>query len=127
MIATLGAIALGGALGAVSRHFVNIVAGHAFGLDFPWGTVIVNIVGSFLMGMLITVFAKFGQGAPELRSFVLTGFLGALTTFSTFSLDFVTLFERQDYFSAFAYLAASVICSIGALFLALWMMRGLLA
>ncbi len=106
----------GGAIGAGLRHLVNLWAVRAFGLGFPWGTLIVNVAGSFLMGLLIEVLvARFG-GSLELRTFLATGVLGGLTTFSAFSLDFAALFQRGDYVQAGLYLTGSVVLAILALF-----------
>ena len=127
MIGTIAAIGIGGGLGALARFGVNNVALTLFGLTFPWGTVIVNIIGSFLMGLAIAKFAQIDGLAQEWRSFITTGFLGGFTTFSAFSLDFVTLWERGEMISALAYMLVSVIGSVLALFLALWIMRGLAA
>ena len=84
------------------------MAGRAFGLDFPWSTLIVNAVGSFLMGVLITTLALKLQAGQEMRAFLATGVLGGFTTFSAFSLDFITLYERKAHGLAFAYAAGSV-------------------
>ncbi|MGH1402647.1 MAG: fluoride efflux transporter CrcB [Alphaproteobacteria bacterium] len=127
MISTIGIVALGGALGAVARYGVNIGAVHVLGHGFPWGTLVVNVIGSFMMGVLIVKFSQMNQVSQELRTLCTTGFLGAFTTFSTFSLDVVTLWERGDMLHAAAYLAASVIISIVALFFALWLMREVLS
>lgn len=120
---TIGFVALGGAIGAVARYGVNISATHLFGHGFPWGTLIVNILGSFLMGVAIVKFSQM-QISQELRTMIITGFLGAFTTFSTFSLDTVTLWERGDMVQAFLYVSASVLVSISALFLAMWLLKG---
>lgn len=115
-------IAAGGALGAVSRHFVNVGAA-SFGVAFPWGTLIVNVVGSFVMGLAIGLFAHLWQPPQEVRSFLTVGFLGGLTTFSTFSLDAVTLYERGEVAMSALYIAASVIISIAGLFAGLYLVR----
>ena len=125
MITTIAVIALGGALGALARYGVAIGTAHTIGVGFPWSTIIVNVMGSFLMGILIAKFATMEPVPQEIRHLCMTGFLGAFTTFSTFSLDFVTLWERGDMLQAFSYMAASVMLSILALFLALWIMRGM--
>lgn len=117
------AIALGGAFGALCRHGVNIGAVRLMGHGFPYGTLSVNILGSFLMGLLIAVFAQYWQPSESLRVFLITGFLGAFTTFSTFSLDVVTLWERQAYLHGALYLSGSVILSIGALFAGLALVK----
>ncbi|MFC7052681.1 fluoride efflux transporter CrcB [Hansschlegelia quercus] len=107
-------VALGGALGSVTRYFVNVATARAFGLGFPWGTLTVNVVGGFVMGLLAALLALKG-GSNELRVFLLTGVLGGFTTFSAFSLDAVTLWERGEAGLAGAYVAASIGVSIAAL------------
>jgi len=123
MIASIAAIAGGGALGAVLRHSVNQGALHYFGPAYPLGTIAVNIFGSFVMGVLIAYFAHVWQPSPEVKAFLVTGLLGAFTTFSAFSLDFVTLWERGDEMAAFVYVLASVFFAIGALFLGMAIIR----
>lgn len=124
-IYTIFAIAFGGALGAVSRHGVNKLAYHTIGNDFPYGTMIVNILGSFLMGLTIAIFAHFWQPSKYMHFFLITGFLGAFTTFSAFSLDVTTLFERGAYLLMGGYMAASVCLSILALFAGLALIKGI--
>ncbi len=124
MFSTIAMVALGGAFGAVSRYGVNVGATHFFGHGFPWGTVIVNVVGSFLMGIVIAKFAQADHLSPEMKSMIVTGFLGAFTTFSTFSLDFVTLWQRGEIIPAMLYMLGSVIISILALGAAMYIMRG---
>ena len=92
------------------------------GPNYPWGTMAINIVGSFAMGLFIAILARRG-GSNELRLFVATGILGGFTTFSAFSLDFATLWERGATLPAFGYALASVIGAIIALFLGLWLAR----
>ena len=87
------------------------------------GTLVVNVVGSLCMGLLIGWFAKRGATSDELRLFLATGFLGGFTTFSAFSLDFASLWERGETMSAFSYAATSVVVSILAVFAGLWFMR----
>lgn len=114
MISVLS-IAAGGALGAVARHCVNVGAASAFGLVFPWGTLVVNVLGSFLMGILIGLFAHLWQPSQDMRAFLTVGFLGAFTTFSTFSLDAVTLYERGEVALSAVYIGANVALSIAGL------------
>ncbi len=125
MFSTIVAVATGGAIGSIARYGVNIGAGHFLGPQYPWGTIIVNIVGSFLMGLLIVKFSQMDGVSNNLRSFFTTGVLGGFTTFSAFSLDAATIFERGETIGALSYVLASVILSILALFAGLWLMRGL--
>ena len=119
------AIAAGGAVGATFRHYANMLALHFAGSGFPWGTLSVNIIGSFAMGVLITFFAHTGNPSPEVRGFLTVGLLGAFTTFSTFSLDVATLWERGESFATMGYIMASVILSIAALFAGMMLLRQL--
>ena len=116
-------VALGGAIGASIRHLANGLALRLAGLSFPWGTMAINIVGSFIMGVFVEVLARRFNASNELRLFVATGILGGFTTFSAFSLDFAVLWERGALASALGYALASVIGSILALFLGLWLAR----
>ncbi|AZO68572.1 MAG: fluoride efflux transporter CrcB [Mesorhizobium sp.] len=118
-------VAAGGAIGAGLRHVTNFVALRLVGPSFPWGTMAINIVGSFAMGLFIATLARRYGGSNELRLFVATGILGGFTTFSAFSLDFATLWERGATLPAFGYALASLIGAIIALFLGLWLARSL--
>jgi len=117
------AIALGGAIGAIGRHFVSAAMILIMGHGFPWGTLTVNIVGSFIMGALIETMALVWSPSAELRALVTVGMLGAFTTFSTFSLDAATLYERGATVQLASYIVASVCASIVALFVGLRLMR----
>ena len=117
------AIALGGAVGAVGRHYVSVAMTLLMGHGFPWGTLVVNIVGSFLMGVLIETMALVWSPTAEMRALLTVGVLGAFTTFSTFSLDVATLYERGATPQLALYIAASVALSIFALFAGLRLMR----
>jgi len=108
-------IALGGALGAVMRHFVAYPAGSFFGTGFPYGTLSVNVLGSFLMGLMITLFAEKLNLSQEVRAFLTVGLMGGFTTFSAFSMETVMLFERHNYSGAALYVIASVTLAVGAL------------
>jgi fluoride exporter len=116
-------VAAGGAIGAGLRHLANLAALRWFGPNFPWGTMGVNIAGSLAMGIFIEVLMRRAGTSNELRLFVATGILGGFTTFSAFSLDFAVLFERGQMGPALFYVLASVILSILALFLGLWLVR----
>ena len=118
-------VAAGGALGSGLRHLTNLAALRLLGPGFPWGTLTVNLVGGFLMGVFVELLARRFGGSAELRLFVATGFLGGYTTFSAFSLDFAVLYERGALAQAFGYVAASVVFSIAALFLGMWLAKSL--
>ena len=109
------AIAAGGAIGAMARHAVSRASFHLLGPNFPWGTLTANVVGSFLMGLIIIWLSAREPNSPALRAFLTVGALGAFTTFSTFSLDVVTLYKDRTIYIAGAYLLASVILSVTGL------------
>jgi fluoride exporter len=113
------AIAVGGAVGSVLRHFVNLWAERWFGGGFPWGTLAVNIAGSFVLGALVGLLAFRADMPAHWRALIGVGFCGGLTTFSTFSMDAVLLVERGQWALAAAYVAASVILALGAFALGL--------
>ncbi len=106
------AVASGGALGAMARYGVSRAAVHLLGPNFPWGTIAANVTGSFAMGFLIVWLARTEPHSAAMRAFLTVGLLGAFTTFSTFSLDVVTLYRDRTLTIAGAYLAASVILSV---------------
>ena len=117
------AIAAGGALGSIARYLVGVGATKAFGLAFPWGTLIINVVGSFLIGAFVELFALKWDLPQEARVFLTVGICGGFTTFSTFSLDAYVLLERGALAAAAAYAVASVALSIAALVGALHLVR----
>lgn len=124
MLTTLLQVALGGAIGASARYAAGVgivrLVGHG---GFPLGVITVNILGSFLMGVFVVAAAH--RGLTHLSPFVMTGILGGFTTFSAFSLEAVTLYERGDMSGAVLYVVASVVCSIFGLLLGLWLARGI--
>lgn len=117
----------GGALGSGVRHLTNIGIGRLAGPGFPWWTFAINISGCFLMGVLIELLALKYDSSPELRTLLATGVLGGYTTFSAFSLDFVTLMSRHDYVGAGFYVVGSVVLSLIGVYAGLWLIRALLA
>ncbi len=121
------AIACGGALGAVGRHYVAGLIMRTVGLGFPYGTLVVNILGCFAMGVLVEFLALKWSASQEVRAFLTVGLLGGFTTFSTFSLEVVLLFERGELGQAGTYVLASVILSVTGLFAGLGLMRWALA
>jgi CrcB protein len=120
------AVALGGAVGALARYAVFVAATHLFGVAFPYGTLIVNVVGSLLLGVLIEGLALAWTIPEPLRLFLVVGVFGAFTTFSTFSLDVAVLYERGRELVAASYVLLSVALSVGGLFAGLHLMRRLL-
>jgi len=111
---TFALVAMGGALGAALRHLVSLWSLRQFGPSFPVGTMAVNILGSFLMGVLIAWFTLRG-GSQGLRLFLAVGVLGGFTTFSAFSLDAVNLLEVRNYGAFAGYAGGTVVLSLGAL------------
>lgn len=119
-------VALGGAIGAVLRYLTGLGMLRVFGHGgFPLSILTVNIIGSFLMGVFVVAAAH--RGLTHLSPLVMTGLLGGFTTFSAFSLETVTLYERGDIGQAAAYVALSVGLSIAGLMAGLWLARGVFA
>ncbi|PMP05913.1 camphor resistance protein CrcB [Vibrio breoganii] len=113
-LATLGFIAIGGAFGACSRYLISELCVILLGRGFPYGTLTVNIVGSFIMGTLIALFENEVIAVDPWRQIIGLGFLGALTTFSTFSMDNVLMFQQGDYWKAGLNIVLNVVFSISA-------------
>lgn len=107
-MSTVLVIAAGGAVGAVARYLLAAQVGLILGLGFPYGTMIVNVLGSLILGALVESMALFWSVSNDLRAFLVIGMLGSFTTFSTFSLDVITLFNRGDILPASLYVLASV-------------------
>jgi len=114
---------LGGGIGAMLRHGVNVTALKLLGASFPYGTLTVNMLGSFIMGLLVEWFALKLDPGQHWRLFLTTGLLGGFTTFSAFSLDTALLIERSELTLAAGYAALSVFASIAGLFLGLYLVR----
>lgn len=114
---------IGSGIGGMCRHGVGLLALRWFGSGFPFGTLAINVAGSFLIGIVAEYWA-IKSGLPQpVRLFLTTGIMGGFTTFSTFSLETALLWERGQPWLAAAYVTASVALGIGALFLALWLIR----
>jgi len=121
-------VAAGGALGASARYLAGAWAMRVLGPGFPWGTLAVNVVGSLLMGLAaVALMERFPGAWGRWAPFVMTGILGGFTTFSAFSLDALTLIERGRAGAAAAYMGASVVLAVGALWLGLVVGRSLWA
>jgi len=120
-------VALGGALGASGRHLLGSATLRMFGPGYPYGTLAANVFGGLLMGVLVGWLmvkgANLASSAESLRLFLAVGVLGGFTTFSAFSLDAMQMIETKAYGTAFAYISASVVFSILALFIGLVIAR----
>jgi CrcB protein len=119
------AVAIGGAIGSVARYLVGIGSGKLFGVGFPWGTLIINVTGSFLTGAFVGLFATKWDLPQAARVFMTVGICGGYTTFSTFSLDAWYLIERGQTVASAAYMIGSVVLSVAALVAALHLIRAL--
>jgi CrcB protein len=114
---------LGAGLGGALRHCVNHFIARMLGAGFPVATLAINVSGSLIMGLFTGYFAMKGDPGQQWRLFLTTGVLGGYTTFSTFSLDAVLLWEQDAYGLAILYVIGSVTASIGGLFCGLWVVR----
>ena len=114
---------IGGGLGASLRHAINVGCARACGINFPYGTFVINITGSLVMGLCAGYFAFKGDASQSWRLLLMTGILGGYTTFSAFSLDTALLYERGEIALALAYVLASVCVSLLGLFAGLTLMR----
>ncbi|PRY22978.1 camphor resistance protein CrcB [Aliiruegeria haliotis] len=121
MIWSLLHVALGGAIGASLRYLTGIGTLRLFGPGFPYGTLTVNIVGSFIMGFIVVLLER--KGGNHLAPFLMTGILGGFTTFSAFSLDTIFLIEKGQAGTALVYAGASFALSLTALVAGLWLAR----
>lgn len=127
---TLIYVALGGAIGAVGRFAVVSAVGgwmHGMGSQFPLGTLVVNIMGSFALGVLVEISALVWSPSPEIRSLLVVGMLGAFTTFSTFSLDVVAMLSRGQMGQAALYMGLSVALSVLALYMGMQIIKAVLS
>jgi CrcB protein len=116
-------IALGGAGGALARHWLSSLVHSSAKSHFPWGTLSVNLLGSFLIGIMYVLIVERGLVHPDWRSVTIVGFLGAFTTFSTFSLETIALMEGGQPALALAYVLGSVLVCVFAVWLAMSLAR----
>lgn len=120
-------VGLGGGLGAMSRYGSGLALTRMLGASFPYGTLFVNVLGSLLMGLFMGFIVERSIASELPRLLLATGFLGGFTTFSAFSLDAVTLFERGEIGLSATYIVASLVVSILALMIGLMIARGIFA
>jgi fluoride exporter len=116
-------VALGSGIGGAFRHAVNVAAARVMGTSWPYGTFVVNVVGSLAMGLIAGYFAFKATASQRWLLFLTTGILGGFTTFSAFSLDVALLLDRGRLGAMASYLLSSVAISVGALFLGLAIVR----
>lgn len=125
MMTSLLSVAAGGAIGASGRYLTNVAVMRLAGPGFPWGTVVANLLGSFLMGVLVVVLAH--KGGMRYAPFLMTGVLGGYTTFSAFSFDAYTLYERGAFLQAGGYVLGSVGLGLAGLIGGMAVARGVLS
>ncbi len=114
---------IGGGLGSMLRHAVGMTCARWMGTAFPWGTFIINITGSTIMGLIAGYLAFKGEASQPWRLFLMTGVLGGYTTFSAFSLDAALLYERGEIGLALVYVLGSVVLAVAGLFTGLALVR----
>ena len=118
-------VALGGAFGATARYMIGLATARLLGKDFPWGTVTVNFLGSFLMGVIVVVLAH--ENGNRYAPLLMTGMLGGFTTYSAFSLDAITIYERGEVTLAALYVIATLVLALGGIVLGLYTARSFYA
>ena len=111
-LATVGAVSAGGMLGANARYLVGVWTTDRWGSAFPWGTLLVNVTGSFVLGFYLTLVTERFAGRATTRLFVATGFLGAYTTFSTFAYETARFVRGDESLRALTYVGASLVCGL---------------
>jgi fluoride exporter len=124
-LANVVAVASGGALGSLARYGLSISIARIAGASFPWGTLLINVTASFVLGALAELFALRWDASPEVRLLLVVGFCGGYSTFSTYSLELLTLLNRGALAQAIVYAAGSVVLSLAALIAALRVVRAL--
>ncbi len=125
MVSTLGFIAIFAIIGAWARYGQTLLVQTVFGRGFPWATLSINILGCFIMGFLFFETLERISINPELRTGMLTGGLGAYTTFSTFSLETLVLFENGEPIKGLLYMFSSLFLCVAAAFAGAWISRSI--
>ncbi|KAA0583566.1 fluoride efflux transporter CrcB [Azospirillum sp. B21] len=124
---SLFAVAVGGAAGSVARYLMLLAIMQWVGTRFPVGTIVVNVIGCTVMGVLSELAALTWSPSPELRALLLVGVLGGFTTFSSFTLDIGVLVARDEFAAAAGYFLASTLFSVVGFFAGLWAVRSLVS
>ena len=114
---------LGGGIGSMARLFVSSQMGKYIGTAFPWGTLIVNLAGALIIGLLIQFMVQKWSAPEHYRYLLITGFLGGFTTFSAFSLETASMFVRGDWIMAAVYIRASVVGTVALVIFSLYILR----
>lgn len=125
MIKEILLVGLGGGLGSIFRYLTSVLAGKLLPSPFPWGTLVVNIVGCLLIGLLVGMFEKGQLLSSELRLLLIAGFCGGYTTFSAFALENINLFSNQHSSLAFLYIAASVLLGLAAVWAGFYIVKSI--
>lgn len=117
------AVAIGGALGSIARYALSTWIFDVSSHKFPYATLAVNVLGSFVMGILFVIIVEKAALPTEMRSLLMIGFLGAFTTFSTFSLDALGLWQNGHLLLALVYALGTVVLCLAAISVAVWLTR----
>ena len=124
MLKAILLVGIGGAAGSVLRYLTSVISAKYVQTEFPIATFAVNIIGCLLIGVLIGMIGKQQFSNPEFKLLLVTGFCGGFTTFSAFAYDNVTLFQQGNTLIAFLYIASSVILSLAAVFVGMYLVKG---
>lgn len=123
MFKTIIYVAIGGAIGSVLRYLITLVINKQFSHNIPIATLFINIVGCFLIGLLVGIFDKNNEIDSSLKYLLITGFCGGFTTFSAFGLENYSLFQSQNPFYALLYIGLSVVLGLAAVWFGLFITK----